>query len=367
VTETDEVHLLLPEGYDDAGRPSGGNRYDQQVVTGLDALGWTVVVHPVPDAWPAPGPAVAAVVERALAVVPAGRVVVVDGLVAAAAEQVLVRHSTRLRLVALVHMTEPPGGPSDVLLRAARLVIVTSQQSARVLLGRNGLEPSQVVVAPPGAPSAEPATGTAAEGALLCVAAVVEPKGHDVLFAALARLAGRPGAADDAWTCVCAGDLDRDPDFVAGLRRALTGSGIAGRVRLTGTLAGAELDAAYAAADVLVLASRHEGFGMVVTEALARGLPVIATSVGGVPEALGHAADGRRPGILVPPDDPDALAGAVAAWLDDADLREGLRSAARSRRDGLRGWPATVGTISAALSAALSAAQPIASSERASG
>ena len=91
----------------------------------------------------------------------------------------------------------------------------------------------------------------------------------------------------------------------------------------------------YAEADVLLLASRAETYGMVVTEALARGLPVIATDVGGVREALGHAADGSRPGVLVPPGDSQALARALRDWLTDSGLRRRLRAAARSRRKAL--------------------------------
>ena len=106
-------------------------------------------------------------------------------------------------------------------------------------------------------------------------------------------------------------------------------------MRFPGPRTGAELDRSYAAADLLVLASRAETYGMVVTEALARGLPVVAAEVGGVPEALGHGADGTRPGLLVPPDDPAALGAALRAWLGDAELRRRLRRAARERRASL--------------------------------
>ncbi|MEA2179744.1 MAG: hypothetical protein QOG77_3041, partial [Solirubrobacteraceae bacterium] len=107
-----------------------------------------------------------------------------------------------------------------------------------------------------------------------------------------------------------------------------------------------------AAADVLVLASHAETYGMVVTEALARGLPVIVADVGGVTEALGHAEDGTLPGLLVAPGDPVALGAAVRAWLGDAELRGRLRRAARERRASLRRWPATATVVAGVLAGA---------------
>jgi glycosyltransferase involved in cell wall biosynthesis len=100
---------------------------------------------------------------------------------------------------------------------------------------------------------------------------------------------------------------------------------------------------------VLVLASRAETYGMVVTEALGRGLPVIGTDVGGLPEALGHAADGSRPGLLVPPGDPWRFAVALRCWLTDPDLRDRLRQAARERRTTLSPWADTSARISRVL------------------
>jgi glycosyltransferase involved in cell wall biosynthesis len=169
---------------------------------------------------------------------------------------------------------------------------------------------------------------------------VTPTKGHDVLLAALATVTDLP------WRCVCMGSLNRDPGFVRRLGRQARAGGISDRVLFTGPRAVADLDVAYAAADVLVLASRAETYGMVVTEALARGLPVIATAVGGLPEALGRGADGTRPGLLVPPGDPGAFAAALRCWLGDPDLRQRLRQAARERRVTLSGWPATAARIS---------------------
>jgi glycosyltransferase involved in cell wall biosynthesis len=123
------------------------------------------------------------------------------------------------------------------------------------------------------------------------------------------------------------------------------------RIRFTGVLTGAALSRAYTTADLLVAPSRWETYGMVVTEALAHGLPVIAAAVGGLPEALGATADGTRPGQLVPPGDPAALAAALGDWLGDERYRHRLRAAARQRRSALRGWEQTTQDIADALTA----------------
>ena len=116
-------------------------------------------------------------------------------------------------------------------------------------------------------------------------------------------------------------------------------------MRFPGPRTGPELDRAYAAADLLVLASHAETYGMVVTEALARGLPVLAAEVGGVTEALGHGDDGTRPGLLVPPGDPAALGAALrtlarrrrAARAPAAGRPRAARDAARVGGHDVRG------------------------------
>src|SRR5262249_8342609 len=153
------------------------------------------------------------------------------------------------------------------------------------------------------------------------------------------------------WHCVLAGPLDRDPVFVKQLQARITWLGYGHRVRLTGVLTGAALSHAYSTADLLVAPSRSETYGMTVIEALAHGLPVIAAAVGELPEALGSTADGTRPGQLVPPGDPAALAPALADWLGDERPRRRLRAAARRRRSALRGWDQTTQEIANALTA----------------
>jgi glycosyltransferase involved in cell wall biosynthesis len=112
-------------------------------------------------------------------------------------------------------------------------------------------------------------------------------------------------------------------------------------VSFPGPLTGADLARSYRAADLLVLASRAETYGMVVTEALARGIPVLAPAVGGLPDTLGHAPGGEVPGVLVPPGDAATLAKALRRWLSEPQLRDRLRASAARRREELHGWPTT--------------------------
>jgi glycosyltransferase involved in cell wall biosynthesis len=351
-----DVHAVVPEGIDDPERPSGGNAYDRQVCRGLTALGWAVHQHPIAGAWPRPGAAGHAALERALQRIPDGAVVLLDGLIASAAPDTLVPQAARLREVVLVHMPlghrPPPDDAEGVrarerrVLTAAAAIVTTSAWSRRRLGELYGLPADRVHVAEPGVDAADLAPGNDAGDALLCVAAVTPDKGHEVLLDALAT------ATDLRWRCACIGSLERDPAYADGVRRRAHDGGLGERVRFAGPRTGRDLDRAYATADLLVLASYAETYGMVVTEALARGLPVIAAEVGGVTEALGHGDDGIRPGLLVPPGDPGALGAAVRAWLGDAELRTRLRRAARERRASLHGWPATTSVLAGVLEGA---------------
>jgi glycosyltransferase involved in cell wall biosynthesis len=347
------VHLVVPEGVHDPRRPSGGNTYDRRVCAGLAASGWSVHEHEVPGPWPLPDSAALAALAGVLAEIPDGSVVLVDGLVASTVPELLVPQTGRLCLVVLVHMPLGGGFPGGEVVHARALegpvlasavaVIATSRWTRQWLLDTYALAPERVHVAEPGVDAAELAEGTPGGGELLCVGAYTQAKGYDVLLASLAFVRDLP------WHCVCVGTTAGDASFVDHLGNAAATAGVDDRVRFTGPLSGAALDRAYAGADVLVLASRAETYGMVVTEALARGLPVIATAVGGLPEALGEVSDGSLPGMLVPPGDPWRFAVALRGWLADADVRGRLRVAARERRDSLPRWSDTTDRISRVL------------------
>ena len=334
------VHFVLPGDID--ADPSGGNVYDRQVIDRLP----DVREARVAGTWPRPDARSRAELAAALDALPDGAVVLMDGLVACGVPEVVVPRTGRLRVVVLVHLplADEVGLSADIalaldaaereVLTAAGAVVATSPWAARALVERHGLTRVHAVepgVTPPVVlPSPDPA-GTR----LLCVASVTPRKGHDVLVAALAAVADLP------WTCACVGPTDRDPGYTGTVRALIDHHGLGDRVHLTGPRTGRALDESYARADLLVLPSRAETYGMVVAEALARDIPVVASSVGGV---LGDA------GLLVPPDDPPALATALRRWLTDPSLRRTLRDAAANRPS--RSWDACARELAAVLTGA---------------
>ncbi|MFF9456467.1 glycosyltransferase family 4 protein [Streptomyces flaveolus] len=349
------VHFVLPGGVDDPAAPSGGNAYDRRVALDLPGFGWRVRGLPVDGDWPRPDEAARTELARVLRRLPDGAVVLLDGLVACGVPEVVVPEAGRLRMAVLVHL--PLGDETGLdpavaaaldareraVLRAVPAVVATSDWAVRRLVSHHGLDPARVHVAAPGADIAPLAPGTDGVSRLLCVAAVTPRKGQHRLVEALAAVADLP------WSCVCVGGLGQDPAYVARLRELIARYGLQDRLELAGPRSRADLDASYAAADLMVLTSYAETYGMAVTEALARGIPVLATDVGGLPEAVGRAPDGGVPGILVPPEDPVALAAELRGWFGEADVRRRLKAAARGRRAALNGWAATAQSLAGVL------------------
>jgi glycosyltransferase involved in cell wall biosynthesis len=336
------VHCVLPGDIDDPLHPSGGNIYDRRILDGLTSMGWHVREHAIPGDWPQPSTATQSTLESLVVSLPDEAVVLVDGLVASAAAPVLMANAERVRLVPLIHL--PASTPAEgELLRASAAILATSEWTARQLVDDHGLAEVAVHVATPGVEPAPVAAGSADGGsALLCVGAVAPHKGQDVLISACERLPGH------VFTCDIVGPLDHDPSFVESLR--IRAKPFAPRLRFVGPRTGASLETTYDEADLLVVPSRVETYGMVVTEALARGIPVLATTAGGLPSTLGDPVeDESLPGMLVVPGDADALAGALRHWLTDPALRQRLRDSALTRRATLTDWSHTAAAVAPVL------------------
>jgi hypothetical protein len=340
-SERETVHFVVPDGIDDPARVSGGNVVDRHVRDGLAARGWSVRMSPVDVGSPAG-------VREALAHVPDDGLVLIDGLIAGRAPEAMEADAERLRIVVLAHMVSasfPDADPRDVdgeerALAAARCVITTSTWTRRELRDRALVASGRIVVAQPGSEEAEPAIGTPHGGALLCVGVVAPHKGQDTLIEALANLGLR-----GEWTCTIAGSLSADPAFARRLARRADEAGIGDRIDLAGVLDGRELDRAYRRADLLVAPSRIESYGMAIADALRRGIPVVASSVGGIPQTVAPS----RAAVLVEPGEPGELSDALRRWMVDPGLRARLTEEARSARSLLPRWSGTVDRIAQTL------------------
>ncbi|MFC3448772.1 glycosyltransferase family 4 protein [Amycolatopsis speibonae] len=343
--------VVLPGDIDDPSAPSGGNVYDRRLCDGLVAAGVEVHEIAVRGNWPRPDTEARKVLERKLAGLPTGATVLLDGLVACGVPEVIVPAAQRLSIAVLVHLPLAdetglsPSLAADLdrwereTLGAVEAVVVTSDWAARRLIEHHDLAPHRVHVVPPGVDRAELASGSPDGTNLICVANVTPRKGQGLLADALKSLTDLP------WSCECVGAIRRETRYVERLRRHTLGD----RFTLAGPRSGEALEATYAAADLLVLPSRAETYGMVVTEALARGIPVLVTAVDALPDTLGQSPDGSVPGLLVPGEDVNALATALRRWLTEPELRDRLRASARLRREMLAGWDATARGVAAVL------------------
>ncbi len=329
---------------------TGGYIYDRRVVEGLRTLGWTTSVHSLDTSFPMPTRSAVNQARSVVAGIPSGRHVVIDGLALGGSAAILRPAADRLRLCALVHHPLALETGLDALqaaalknaetesLAAVSHVIVTSRWTRSALAGY-GVGADRITVVEPGvdpAPPRRPSSGTTLR--LLCVGSLTARKGHATLFDALGQLADRD------WRLVCAGSLTRDPALAAGLRARIERLGLRDRIVFPGELGPEELAAQYANCDLFVLASALEGFGMVLTEALARGIPIVATTAGAIPDTVAPGA-----GILVPPGDSAALARALASVMDDRSVLAGLCEAALAARTALPDWDRTVERFAAAL------------------
>jgi glycosyltransferase involved in cell wall biosynthesis len=345
------LYFLVPGDWN---LPTGGYTYDRRIVMGLRDAGHFVVVHQLMGAWPHPSEADLAETAQTLAQLPDHSVVVADGLAFGTMASVVAPHARRLRWVALVHHPLhletglTPQQRQHLLdhemraLQHARRVLVTSTSTAVDVIAM-GVAPTHVRVVEPGtdhavlsAPSGHHGGPRRAPLRLLCVATLTPRKGHRVLLQAL------DGLNNLDWELHNVGSAERDPDTAAQLHAQA--APMAHKVFWHGEVDAASLQAHYASADVFVLASLHEGFGMVVTEALAHGLPVVSSNAGALAHTLPLGA-----GVQVPAGEVEPLRAALAQVMTDDALRASWASGARQAAAQLPTWSQQVVRFAAAL------------------
>jgi len=322
---------------------TGGYLFARRVVDGLIGQGQRIEVVELAGRFPDADEEARAASASALARLDGD--VVIDGLALAGFEACLAAAAARLRLIAWVHHPLAAETGLSATERArfrlleARLLpffrgVICPSRSTAAAVAAYGIAPARIAAAPPGTakPSAmAPAKKATGRVRLLLVGTATPRKGHLVLIEALARLR----RAD--WELRCIGSLGRDLAYVAALRRAIAAHGLETQVSLVDEMPHEALGRAYDAADLFVLPSFHEGYGMALAEALAHGLPIVTTRAGAIAETVPESA-----AFFVEPGDAAGLAARLAQLLDDRDVLYRLAEGARVAGLALPDWDGAV-------------------------
>jgi glycosyltransferase involved in cell wall biosynthesis len=325
----------------DIATPTGGYAYDRRVMALLPEHGVHVSHLALPGSFPEPTEHDLATTARLFAATTPDAVLLIDGLAGGALPAALIDALDR-RYVALVH--HPLGVEHGLrpdrraqliarerhMLLRARMVVVTSAATGRLLHEDFGIANDRIAVAEPGVDPAPRVPATRMPPRILAVGAVSPRKGFDILVDALARVADLP------WQATIAGSLTRNPAATANLRLTIAAARLQNRIALPGAVDDAALARLYAAADLFVMPSLLEGYGMALTEAMARGLPAIATV------ACPAALTVPDPAVLkVLPGDPVELAAAIRSVLCDPAIHARLREASWQAGQALPRWSDT--------------------------
>lgn len=320
----------------DLSTPTGGYAYARALLAEAPSAGISLQHQFLAGSWPVPSPDDLHAAAALLAALPEPTLLI-DGLALGAMPYNLLT-SIGKNLVALHHHPlglEPGLTPETARARlsaeaealsACAAVITTSAATAATLEAQLSVPKHKITVAEPGVLRAAPAPRHGDPPRLLGVGTISRRKGWNLLAAALADLTHLP------WQAEIVGAQDREPHENRDLQNDIQARGLADRLVLAGPLDADALAARYAAADLFVLPSRYEGYGMVVAEAMAHALPVLTTTAGALPEAAGGAAR------LVPPDDVPALRAALHRLLSEPTERDRLAAASAKRAQTLPSW-----------------------------
>jgi glycosyltransferase involved in cell wall biosynthesis len=332
--------------------PTGGYTYDRHVLALLPGQGVHVRHLPLPGSFPHPSADDIAATVHALADVPTGVALLFDGLAYSALPADILRN-IRQPVVAIVHhpLSFEPGLADDqrralyaserAALSFAKAIVVSSRTTRMALADDFGVPSDRITIAEPGTIRAPRARGSGGDPSILTVGSISPRKGYDVLIEALHRVSDRP------WRATVAGSSTRDPTTATALTARIMSRDLINRITLAGEVDDARLAALYDRADLFVLSSFYEGYGMVLSEAMARGLPIVSTTGGAAAETVPDGA-----ALKVPPGDAAALATAIGRMLDDPGLRNRIADASWRAGQTLPGWDQTAAIIARVLRAA---------------
>lgn len=329
-----ELFFAIPG---DLNNRTGGYAYDRRLLQEFSALGLHTTVIPLSASYPYPDEAAHMDTDLRLAQLADDSIVLVDGLAFGAMAICARKHCHRLRFIALCHhplaletgLSEAQKKAFEqsekIALKCSRAIVVTSPETALTLQTQFAIEGSKISIAVPGSDTVSFAPCQGNPPILLTVATLTRRKGHDALIDALA------GIAHLSWQARFAGGDHYDPQWSEQLRDKVNTAGLTQRISFLG--ASDDLEQEYQQADLFVLPSHYEGYGMVYAEAIAHGLPVVATQCGAVTQLVPANA-----GRIIPVGNHEALRATLSELLSNSDLRVQLQQGARQASAHLPRW-----------------------------
>ena len=318
---------------------TGGNVYNRRMIAEWRSAGHEATATGIGGRHPLADDRAHAEAGAAWAAMAADAVPVLDNLVLASFAPLADQFAARRAVLLNHHPTglEPGLDAADAaalieiekqLIPRFHRIVVTSETTAKTLVQDFGATDAQLAIIIPGADDAPRSQGSG-DGTVhvLSIGSLIPRKGHDVLLRAMARL------FDLDWRLTIAGTSRIDPACADALRALAGELGIAEKVTFLGETTGAPLAELWNSADIFALATRYEGFGMVIAEALKHGLPVVVGNGGAAGALLTPET-----GAVCPVDDVDQTSKSLRRLIFDTDLRRDMSDAAWLAGKKLPGW-----------------------------
>ncbi len=340
----------------DLNTPTGGYRYDREVIRGLQKQDWRVSLISLEGSYPSPRESDKELALAALAGIELSALVIVDGLALGALPELAEKIAECHHLIALVHhplflesglepkIAERLRNAETKALSFAEHVVVTSPSTQEILISHMNVPAEKVSIVLPGIDQPDVSEGISGDHCLreipqlLCVGSLVPRKGQLHLVEALGHLKHLN------WRLDLVGETRFDPAYTKQVREQIKRWGLADRIKVHGGVPKADLTRLYKAADLFVLPSCYEGYGMAFTEAMSFGLPIIASGEGAVASTVPASA-----GLHVAPGDVQALRDAIETMLRDEALRRQFSKGSFAAAQALPSWPESTKAFAAVL------------------
>lgn len=324
----------------DINLPTGGYRYDKAILEQWKNAGIEYELISLEGNYPFPSEEEKLLAMKQVNGLASADIAVIDGLAGGVLPEFIKNLSAHMPVVSLLHhplclengleyeTAKALEVSEQESLKSVSHVITTSDETRYMVNTLFGIPLEEISSVLPGVNRERMAIGSGRpQKNLLCVGSIIERKGHKTLIQALSHLSHLN------WHLDCVGAMDFDVELAQEIKALITKHELTDRVTLHGSVTDEAVSEAYHKADLFVLPSLYEGYGMVYAEAIVRGLPVIGTTAGAIPDTVPETC-----GMLVEPGNSKALAKAIEEMLSSAEVLESYKQGAIKAEPSFPTW-----------------------------